>query len=147
MHLAIPGIGRLFASLLYESLVVFSLLLIGFWIPQILLMAVGVNLPGKALFLHIFLLLLIYFLWFWLNGGQTLAMKTWKLRLISAEGGSLRPGQVLLRYLTAWAGLLLCGVGILWACFDPQRRFLHDRIAGTRIVSCVTSGNKSLPST
>lgn len=141
-----PRIGRLLACLLYESLVIFSLLLVGFWIPQSLILATGLKLPGNVLLLHIVLLLLLYFLWFWLNGGQTLAMKTWKLRLISTEGSYLRPGQALVRYLAAWGSLLLFGVGFLWAFFDPQRRFLHDRVAGTRIIG-ITSGNNSLPST
>lgn len=129
-----PGLGRLFGSLLYESLVVFSLLLVAFWIPQALLLAIGLHIPGNFLIAHIILLLLFYCLWFWLNGGRTLAMKTWRLQLVSSEGPRLRPAQALLRYVAAWASLLLFGIGFLWAIFDPERRFLHDRVAGTRIV-------------
>jgi len=77
---------------------------------------------------------MLYFVWFWLNGGQTLPMKTWKLLLVSEDGGALRPLQAVLRYLAAWPSILLCGAGILWALFDKDRQFLHDRIAGTRIV-------------
>jgi uncharacterized RDD family membrane protein YckC len=42
--------------------------------------------------------------------------------------------QAVLRYLLAWPSVLLCGIGIFWAFFDKDRQFLHDRIAGTRIV-------------
>ena len=129
-----PTLGRLLGSLFYECLVVFSLLLVAFWIPQSLLLAAGFHPPGSVLLAHLMLLLLIYFLWFWLNSGQTLAMKTWQLRLISTEGHHIRPAQALFRYLAAWASLLLCGSGYLWVVFDPERRFLHDRLAGTRIV-------------
>lgn len=33
--------------------------------------------------------------------------------------------------------LLLCVAGLLWAVFDPYRRALHDRIAGTIVVQGV----------
>ena len=130
----LPGIGRRLAAMLYESLVVFAVLLIGFWLPQAFLSGMGIMLSGKGLWLHVFALLMGYFVWFWLNGGQTLPMKTWKLRLTGADGTPPRPLQALLRYLAAWPSILLFGIGILWALVDKDRQFLHDRIAGTRIV-------------
>src|SRR6266704_3164467 len=39
-----------------------------------------------------------------------------------------------LRYALAWPSLLVFGVGFLWAFVDRDRQFLHDRLAGTRIV-------------
>lgn len=129
----LPGIGRRLGSLLYESLVVFAVLLVGYLLPQIVLHGFGVMIAGRMQWVHVFAVLLLYFVWFWLNGGQTLPMKTWKLRLASADGGALRPAQALLRYLAAWPGVLFFGVGFLWALFDRDRQFLHDRIAGTRI--------------
>ncbi|HYO27754.1 MAG TPA: RDD family protein [Azonexus sp.] len=131
---ATPGMARRLACMLYESLVVFAVLLIGFLLPQIVLNAFGVVVSGKLLWLHTLALLMIYFVWFWLNGGQTLPMKTWKLVLIGDDGRRLRPLQAVLRYLLAWPSVLLCGIGIFWAFFDKDRQFLHDRIAGTRIV-------------
>lgn len=135
MVLPLPGIGHRLASLLYESLVVLAVLLIGFLLPQILLSGFSLGWPPKLLWLHVLLLLMVYFVWFWLNGGQTLPMKTWKLRLVGADGGRLRPLQAVLRYLAAWPSILLFGIGLLWAIFDRDRQFLHDRIAGTRIVA------------
>ena len=86
------------------------------------------------LVLHIFLLLGGYFLWYWHHGGQTLAMQTWKLQLQSAHGLKPTWRQLALRYLLAWPSLLLYGAGLIWALFDRDRQFLHDRLAGTRIV-------------
>ena len=134
MNIAAVGIGRRLGSMLYEGLLVFSLLLIAFFIPQTLLLGAGIETPGKLLLFHIFLLLLAYFLGFWLKTGQTLPMKTWKLRLVNADGHPLRPMQALLRYLAAWPSILLFGIGIFWAFVDRDRQFLHDRIAGTCIV-------------
>jgi len=131
----IASLGRRLTCLLYESLVVFSILLIGFLIPQSVFFAFGLQLGGKVLMLHIWLLLMFYFVWSWLNGRQTLPMKTWKLALSTADGSSLRPTQALLRYLAAWPSIGCFGIGIIWAVFDKDKQFLHDRIAGTRIIS------------
>ncbi len=132
---ATPGIGRRLGAMLYEGLVVFSILLIGFLLPQIVLSGWGFNPSGRLLWLHVFLLLMVYFLWCWLNGGQTLPMKTWKLRIVDQHATPARPLQALLRYCAAWPSILFFGIGIFWALLDRDRQFLHDRIAGTRIVS------------
>lgn len=129
-----PGIGRRLASMLYESLVIFAVLLIAFWLPQTLLSAAGIAIGAKMLWLHVFILLMTYFVWFWLNGGQTLPMKTWKLKIVGTDGQKLRPLQALLRYLAAWPCILFFGIGIFWALIDRDRQFLHDRIAGSRTV-------------
>ena len=69
-----------------------------------------------------------YFLWCWLRGGQTLAMKAWRIRLVG-----ITPERAILRFSLA---LLLVPtlIGIIWAFFDPERQFLHDLIIGTRLV-------------
>lgn len=85
--------------------------------------------------IYLFVVIGAYFVGFWRRGGQTLAMKTWKLRLVGASGAKITLRQALLRYVCAWPSLALGGVGILYALFDRDRQFLHDRLAGTKIVS------------
>jgi len=75
-----------------------------------------------------------YFGWFWLHGGQTLAMKTWQLRLVSVNGASLSVRQCAIRFLLAVAGVAFFGAGWWWALFDREGCLLHDRIAGTRLI-------------
>ena len=78
-----------------------------------------------------------YFIWFWTHGGQTLAMQTWKLKLTTATGEGLNLKQGITRYLYAVVGISLFGFGIFWALFDRDHQFLHDRLAGTRIVNVI----------
>jgi len=78
--------------------------------------------------------LFAYFNAFWMRSGQTLAMKTWRIRLVNQNGGRLTFKQSALRFALALVGLLLVGAGFWWALFDRDRQFLHDRIAGTRLV-------------
>ncbi len=78
--------------------------------------------------------LFAYFSAFWMRSGQTLAMKTWRIRLASLDGTPISLKQCALRFILALAGLLLAGAGFWWALFDRDRQFLHDRLAGTRLV-------------
>ena len=132
-----PGIFRRLASLCYETLLVLGFLAVALLLPHIL---IGHFLHRLAtplvLWAHLFLALLIYFVGFWTRKGQTLAMRTWRIRLENREGRAPRPAQALLRYLLCWPSFGLFGIGIFWAWLDPDRQFLHDRLAGTRIVSC-----------
>jgi uncharacterized RDD family membrane protein YckC len=130
----LPGIRRRLASLLYESLLLLGVWAATFMLPHLALgLAFGVALPGPALLLHVFAVFGIYFFWYWNHGGQTLAMQTWKLQLCMADGSKPPLSSLLLRYALSWPSLLLFGAGLLWAFFDRDRQFLHDRLAGTRI--------------
>ena len=82
-----------------------------------------------ALQLFIAVVFASYFLWCWLRGGQTLAMKAWHIRVVDVT-----PMQALLRLVLA-AVLVPTGISIVWSFFDRDRQFLHDRLAGTRLVS------------
>ena len=130
-----PGILRRLAGMCYEALLLSGILAVALIAPHVLLGAFAHRLASATvLWAHFFLVLLVYFVWFWINGGQTLAMKTWRIRLVACSGRPLRPAQALLRYLLCWPSLGLAGFGILWALFDRDSQFLHDRIAGTQLV-------------
>lgn len=130
-----PGVLRRLASMGYEGLLLAAVLAVLLVLPHVLLGAFAHRLASAVVVqTHCFLVLLIYFLWFWSHGGQTLAMKTWRIRLVSRDGLAVRPAQAFLRYLLCWPSIVLGGVGILWALFDRDRQFLHDRLAGTQLV-------------
>ncbi|HEX5091305.1 MAG TPA: RDD family protein [Burkholderiales bacterium] len=124
-----PGLARRLASLLYEAALVFA---IAFFAGIAFLFASGAApLEGWLLHAHQAFLLAIlgaYFLCCWLRGGQTLAMKAWRIRL-----AGVTPARALARFLLAVV-LVPTGIGLLWALVDRDRQFLHDRIAGTRLV-------------
>ncbi|MBL8492214.1 MAG: RDD family protein [Rhodocyclaceae bacterium] len=132
---SIPTIRRRLASLLYESLLMLGVLSVAFMVPHVAMgMAFGWVAPSFVLVIHLAGVLAAYFLWYWQHGGQTLAMQTWRVVLVAAEGGPAPISRLVLRFLLAWPSLLFYGVGIIWALLDRDRQFLHDRLAGTRIV-------------
>lgn len=132
---ALPGVRRRLASLLYESLLLLGVLAATFLAPHLVLgVGFDIVLPGPLLLLHVFVVCGAYFLWYWHHGGQTLAMQTWRLQITAADGSRPSLSRLALRYLLAWPSLVCYGAGLLWAIFDRDRQFLHDRLAGTRVV-------------
>jgi uncharacterized RDD family membrane protein YckC len=76
----------------------------------------------------------VYFIWHWTR-GQTLPMKTWGIRLVTAEGLPVDAAQAGLRFVAAAFGLVAAGSTFAWALVDSDGQFLHDRIARTRLVA------------
>ena len=121
--------------MLYESLLLCGVAFLGTWLFQF---AAGtLRIEGWRMhLLQAFLLALFaaYFLWCWLRGGQTLAMKTWRIRLVAKEGrGRLTPKAALLRFVCALF-LVPTLVGLFWAMVDRDGQFLHDRLAGSLLI-------------
>ena len=126
------GIVRRLLCMSYELVLLSAVVVVTVVLPQTLLGAFAHRLATASfLWAQLFVVLLLYFLGFWLHGGQTLAMKTWRIRLASKDNRPVRPVQALLRYLLCWPSILFCGVGLLWALIDRDKQFLHDRLAGT----------------
>ncbi|MCB1908906.1 MAG: RDD family protein [Rhodocyclaceae bacterium] len=131
----LAGLRRRLASMLYEVLLLLGVLGLTFMVPMLIVGVVWhVTPPGWFEWLYIFAVLAGYFIWYWRRGGQTLAMQTWRLKLVDAATGcEVSRAKGLLRYALAWPSVLT-GLGLVWALFDDDRQFLHDRLAGSRIV-------------
>lgn len=157
MSAQLPGLRRRIASMAYECLLLLGVLSVTFMVPHLMLgMAFNISLPNWLVALNFFGVIGAYFVWYWHKHGQTLAMQTWKLQLVRADGGKPALQQLLLRYALAlliplgmvylirhllgdlpvarWYPYLGAAVGLLWAFFDRDRQFLHDRLAGTKII-------------
>ncbi|MBV8046653.1 MAG: RDD family protein [Paludibacterium sp.] len=152
-----PGLKRLLACLVYESLLLLALVLAVsalFTVPMVKL-----GNPFWLRYLEQVALLAALFVYFglsWVHGGQTVAMKAWRLQLSRADGVPMSWGQAAFRFFvalllivgvpiaaylgmgardphTARLALLWCVVPFVWRLFDPQRQTLHDRLCGTRL--------------
>jgi uncharacterized RDD family membrane protein YckC len=128
------GLARRGLALCYEALLLLALLLAGA-LPFVLVAGAVDRIAARPLFqLYLVALTALYFIWQWRHGGQTLAMRTWRIRVVTREGAPLGWEHAARRYLFALCGTLLLGAGFLWALVDRERLFLHDRLAGTSIV-------------
>ena len=134
-HTARPsGFWRRFASLGYEAILLFGLLFVSGYL--FVSLARDAQHGWLRVLFQAYLLAVCgaYFVFCWIRSGQTLAMKTWGLRVVAADGAALTVRRAFVRYLLAVPSVFL-GVGLLWALFDRDRQFLHDRLAGTKIVT------------
>lgn len=132
--ITLPSIRRRLAGLLYESLLLLGLFAV-LLVPLVALAtAANILLPTPILRVYVFLSLALYFIWHWRGGRQTLAMRTWKLQIVEPDGAIPPLWRLALRYILAWPSLGFVGIGIFWALLDRDRQFLHDRLAGTRII-------------
>lgn len=146
------------ACWLYEGMLMFAVVFMAGWLFSTLgQMRNAMDERRHLLQAFLFVVFGIYFTWFW-SRGQTLAMKTWGMRLLDRHGVAVSQPRALLRYLLSWiwflpplaalrllpfkvsggeSVVLIGGWVIVWALlsrFHPQRQFWHDAWAGTRLV-------------
>ena len=130
----VAALPRRLLSVVYETVLLGAVLLVGA-LPFLVLARQLEPVIVRPLFqLYLLLMCGVYFVWQWTGGRQTLPMKTWRLRLVTREGAPLTLCHGTSRFLLALGGLALLGIGFAWAIVDRDRLFLHDRLAGTRIV-------------
>lgn len=157
-----PGLARCLASLFYELLLVAALLLAVSAAATPLQLLLGQDSWAFHTLLQMLLLsaLFAYFGYCWVKSGQTVAMKTWHIKLVAASGATLTWQQALVRFAVAaalfiglpvvsylgwmrsygqqniavWLALSWCLLPFLARFYDKDGRFLHDRLAGTRLL-------------
>jgi uncharacterized RDD family membrane protein YckC len=157
-----PQFWRRVSCCLYEQLVLLGVIALTFLVPNLALgVLFGLSLPNWLSFLYLYAVLGLYFVWYWTKSGQTLAMQTWRIRMIDQQGHTLKRRQALSRYLYGSLWIIPC-VLLQWAFHleqwhiiemlfavalffwpltiyldrkDPmQRQALSDRLASTRLV-------------
>ena len=151
-----PSLLRRMACWVYEGMLLFGVLFIAGYLFGTLTQTRNAMDNRHGLQAFLFLIFGIYFVWLW-SKGQTLAMKTWNIRLVDVQGRPVSQARALLRYLLSWIwllpslslvwllGLPAAGLVVLvlgWVAiyatlsrFHPQRQFWHDALAGTRLIS------------
>jgi len=145
------------AAFMYEGVLVFGVLFAAGLIYAIAVHQTNGMQHRTGLIATCFLVLGLYFVGLWSRSGQTLAMKTWHLRVLTSTGAPLSPRRALARYLAAWVWILpptivastlphpslaaFLGLPVAWvavyassALLHPRRQFWHDALCDTAIV-------------
>ncbi len=157
------SLARRLGALLYEALLLIAMAFVAGFVflplisPHIASsneLTVPPRLARAVFFCALVAGMAVYYTWCWSDGRRTLPQKTWRLRLVDGTGASLTRLAALARYAAAWIGPAfalityaalrpapaaryaagLVALNYAWALVDRDRQFLHDRIAGTRIV-------------
>ena len=153
---ATPGLARRMIAMLYEAFLLFAVVFLAGLIFDIVTQSRDpLSLRHVRQFL-LFLVMAAYFIHAWSREGQTLAMKTWRIKLVKPGAARVSPRIAAARYLLAWMWFLpallvnyglnlktwpelsvMAGGVALWAAtalFDKDRQFLHDKLLGTRLI-------------
>ena len=156
--LVTPGLLRRLACFVYEGVLLFGVVMAAGLVYGIATQQRHALVGALGLRIFLFVVLGAYFVWFWTRGGQTLAMQTWRIRLVTRRGEPVSRLRALCRYLLAWlwfvpalvalklAGLqgalpafAAIGAGVLaYAALTrlhPDRQYWHDAACGTRLVT------------
>ena len=160
MTVPVPGLARRLAAFLYEGILLFAVAVITGLVYSPLVQQRNAMEHRAGLIAALACAFAAYFVYFWTRSGQTLAMKTWHIRLVRADGAKLGVPQALARHLLSYAwwllpvaaasqmlkhglgfGAIAC-VGIvsllgyaMLALVLPGRQFLHDLLCGTMLVT------------
>ena len=127
------GIVRRLAAMFYDTLLLLAVLLVA--VALALMLSRGTFTYHNPFFRTLlFLLCFLFYTWFWLHGGQTLGLRTWRMRLQRRDGGPVTLWQATLRFMLAIPSLALGGLGFFWMLFDRHRQTLYDRLTGTEVV-------------
>lgn len=135
----LASLRRRLLSLIYEALILAAVLLAGA-LPVVMLTRGWDHTMARTMLQGwLILMCAVFYAWQWSGTGQTLPMKTWRLQLVARDGTTPGFRRALLRYAAALASIATLGLGFAWALIDRDRQFLHDRVAGTRLVTAADS--------
>jgi uncharacterized RDD family membrane protein YckC len=151
-----PGLARRMACWLYDGILMFGVVFIAGYLFSTLSQTRHALDNRHSLQAFLFVVFGIYFVWLWAK-GQTLAMKTWNIRVVDRVGQPITQARAMLRYVLSWlwfipalaaiapfklsgpeSVVIILGWVAVWAIlsrFHPQQQFWHDALAGTRLIS------------
>jgi uncharacterized RDD family membrane protein YckC len=132
-----PSLFKRIASLFYECVLLIAIFSVVTFV-FVYFFGDATQAP-KRYFLQLLLWLSggAYFLFCWVKSGQTLAMQTWHIRLVNQAGLPVSFEQACKRYVLA---TVFFGASFLWALFDREGLFLHDRLTGSRLILTEKTG-------
>jgi uncharacterized RDD family membrane protein YckC len=162
----VPTVKRRLMAMVYETFLLLAVEMLAVLVYLLLTGNRQAPVYQHGLKFVLFLVTAAYFIHFWTDSGHTLAMKTWRIKLVM-DGHRRVPLRIAaIRFLLAWGwflpALMACAafgwtgkgeiagaiaVGVLaWgltAFLDKDRQFLHDKLAGTRLVSLPKATRKA----
>ena len=152
-----PTLKRRLICLVYEAFLVTAVAALGMLVFLLLAQKANATVIAYGRSVTLFVVVGAYFIHSWTGSGHTLAMKTWRIKLVMLGYARVPVPVAALRYVLAWFWVLpaliisyrlhlspgqtgiALALGILaWgmtAFLDKDRQFLHDKLARTRLIS------------
>ena len=108
------------AAAFYDSLCLFSLLFLATLILIFFTKGESIASNNIAYDLYLVFIIYLYFVWHWVNGGQTLGMRAWHIELKTQGLNPLSWGNATLRFCLSLLSFICFGVGFVWPCLTMK---------------------------
>ncbi len=138
------GMARRLMAMLYDSLIVLALWMLGTLMALPLAQGEAFSPHNPLYTAYLLAISFCFFGWFWTHGGQTLGMRAWRLSVQQTrqEGNSdgkqltadITLQQAALRFLVAIPSILLAGLGFFYMLFNRNKLTIYDQLSNTQVV-------------
>lgn len=128
------GLLRRFGVMFYDSILLIAVLFFAS-LPVVLPFSITTEHNLYPFFVaYIYLVGFLFFGWFWTHGGQTLGLKTWRIKLVSDTGDNIGWKQAFIRYIASLVCWFSLGIGFLWCYTNRERLAWNDLLSKTRLL-------------
>ncbi len=123
------------AAMFYDGLCLFSLFFLATLILVVFTNGEAIKDNNLIYNLFLFFIAYLYFVWHWVNGGRTLGMRAWHIKLISRETDQMCWRNATARFCLSLFSLVCFGLGFVWAFCDKEKLTFHDRYSNSRLIN------------
>ncbi len=138
-HLKFASVRRRFAAVMLDSMVIWFIMFLAMMaVPAVTGKAAGVGATMNAGFVISYLISLAlaagYMIFFSGKFGATPGKMALGVKIVRADGSPIGYPLATGRYFATMVSGMTLSIGYIMAIFDKEKRTLHDRIAGTRVI-------------
>ncbi|MBN4080519.1 RDD family protein [Beggiatoa alba] len=127
-QLPMAGPGKQLLALFYDVWLLAAVFMLASALTLPITQGEPVRAGNPFMSTYIFFVWYGFYAWFWTHGGQTLGMRSWKIKLISEKGEAINLWHALLRFISGIPAWLFIGIGS-YLSFTKQADLEHPLIA------------------
>jgi len=120
--------------IVYDSVIVISLLILATLLAMLAGFGGRTAMEDPVFTAYLFSVWFVYQAWCWRQGGMTVGMRAWRVRIEDEKGNKPGWGKSTIRFFVSLLSAAAAGLGFLWGLVDARDRTWHDILSGTRLV-------------
>ena len=124
------SIWRRLLSILYDSFLIFALLII-MTMPFYSFDVAEHSVLKIIMQIYIYLIIQFFFVWFWVNNRATLGMRSWGITITDEKGNGISYKRAIIRFNMAIMSFAIFGLGFFISIFRKDKKCMHDIISKT----------------
>jgi len=128
------GLFRHLAIIVYDFAIVIALLMLATMLAMLAGFGDRTAMKDPVYTAYLFSIWFFYLTWCWHQGGMTVGMRAWRVRIEDENGNRPGWGKSTIRFLASLLSVATAGIGFLWVLVDSRNRRWHDILSGTRLV-------------